>query len=98
MLNSVWCNALRAQNCLELRYDGFTRIVEVHAVGVSKEGNEIARVWQVRGGSNSNERTGWKLLRLDEALSAHVINEKSDAPRQEYKREDVAMSRIACQV
>ncbi len=44
MLNSVWCNALRAQNCLELRYDGFTRIVEVHAVGVSKEGNEIARV------------------------------------------------------
>jgi hypothetical protein len=27
-----------------------------------------------------------------------VINEKSDAPRQGYKRGDVAMSRIACQV
>lgn len=95
---SVWCDTIRAQKCLEVRYDGFTRIVEVHAVGYTKEGNVIARVWQVRGGSNSNERVGWKLLRLDEAFSAHMIDEKSEAPRRGYKRGDVAMSRIACQV
>ncbi len=98
MLNSVWCNALRAHNCLEVQYDGFSRVVEVHAVGVSKDGIAIARVWQIRGGSNSNEFTGWKLLRLDEARSANVINEKSEAPRPGYKRGDAAMSRIACQL
>lgn len=98
MLNSVWCNAIRAHNCLELQYDGFSRVVEVHAVGVSKDGIEIARVWQTRGGSNSNESTGWQLLRLDEASSADVINEKSEAPRPGYKRGDPAMSRISFQV
>ena len=52
----------------------------------------------VRGGSNSNERSGWKLLRLDEAFSAHVIDEKSEAPRRGYKRGDKAMSFIDCQI
>lgn len=56
------------------------------------------RVWQVRGGSNSNERVGWKLLRLDEAIAAHVINEKSEAPRHGYKRGDKAMAFIDCQI
>jgi hypothetical protein len=56
------------------------------------------RVWQVRGGSNSGERTGWKLLRLDEAFSAHVIDEKSEAPRRGYVRGDKAMLVIRCQI
>lgn len=98
MLRSVLCEALSSQKCVELRYDGFTRIVEVHAVGVTKDGNGIARVWQVRGGSNSGERMGWKLLRLDETFTTHMIDEKSEAPRRGYKRGDVAMSRIFCQI
>ncbi|WP_417711345.1 hypothetical protein [Roseibium aggregatum] len=92
------CDALRDGKRLELRYDGWSRVVEVHAVGDTDEGNEIMRVWQVRGGSESGERSGWKLLRLDEAFGAHVIDEKSEAPRRGYKRGDKAMRRICCQV
>ena len=92
------CAALRAGKCLELRYDGFSRIVEVHAAGYTKDGNAIMRVWQVRGGSVSGERTGWKLMRADETFSAHLTEERSQAPRQGYKRADVAMDRIVCQV
>jgi hypothetical protein len=98
MWKSVACEALRKGKCLELRYDGFSRIVEVHAVGTSKEGNNLMRVWQVRGGSVSNERSGWKLLRLDEAFGASVTDEKSEAPRHGYKRGDEAMRFIDCQV
>ncbi|NKM80284.1 hypothetical protein GFL84_23790 [Rhizobium leguminosarum bv. viciae] len=92
------CEALRLGKCLELRYDSYVRIVEVHAVGSTQEGHDVMRVWQVRGGSNSGERHGWKLMRLDETFSAHVIAEKSGAPRNGYKRGDKVMISIRCQV
>jgi hypothetical protein len=51
MLAGTACEALRAGLCLELRYSGFSRIVEVHGVGVSTAGNPVMRVFQVRGDS-----------------------------------------------
>lgn len=99
MQTNTPCAALAASKCLELRYDGYSRVVEVHAVGRTKEGNWVMRVWQVRGGSVSNERVGWKLMRLDEILSTHILNEKSMAPRPQYKRGDPAMRHgIQCQI
>lgn len=83
---------------MELRYDGYSRIVEVHAVGSTKDSNDLMRVWQVRGGSNSGERTGWKAMRLDETFSAHIIDELSEAPRRGYRRGDKAMQHIYCQI
>jgi hypothetical protein len=98
MFSTTACEALRQQRCLDIRYDGFSRVVEVHAVGVSSAGHDIMRVWQVRGGSVSNEPVGWKLLRLDEVLSVTILSERALAPRQGYKRGDRAMQRITCQV
>ncbi|RWM70819.1 MAG: hypothetical protein EOR81_32305 [Mesorhizobium sp.] len=98
MWGSEACESLRQGKCLELRYDGFNRVVEVHAVGTTQDGNGIMRIWQVRGGSNSGERAGWKLMRLDETFSAHMIDEESKAPRTGYKRGDKAMEFISCQI
>lgn len=98
MRSDVACEALAKGLRLELRYDGFSRVVEVHAVGTTKDGNALMRVWQVRGGSNSGERQGWKLMRLDEAFSAHLTDEKSEAPRRGYARGDKVMWRIRCQI
>lgn len=92
------CDALQQGKCLELRYDGFSRVVEVHAVGYTKDDNAIMRVWQIRGGSNSGQKTGWKIMRADETFSAHIIDEPSQAPRTGYKRGDSAMERIVCQI
>jgi hypothetical protein len=92
------CEALRLAKCLELRYDGFTRVVEVHTVGNTKDGNGIMLVWQVRGGSVSGERQGWKMMRLDETFSTIVIEEKSAAPRVGYKRGDKSIASIRCQI
>ena len=92
------CDALQSGHVLQLRYDGYTRDVEVHAVGFTKENNAVMRVWQVGGGSVSNEPIGWKMLRLDEATGAFITNQKSLAPRFGYRRGDKAMSLIRCQL
>lgn len=92
------CDALRSGRVLQLRYDGYTRDVEVHAVGATKDSNDVMRVWQVAGGSVSNEPVGWKLLRLDEATGAFITTQKSLAPRFGYKSGDPAMRIIHCQL
>jgi len=92
------CEALRSGRCLEIHYDGYTRIVEVHAVGYSTEGHALMRVWQVRGGSASGERAGWKLLRLDETRGHVLTSESSAAPRHGYRSTDSAMTRIVCRL
>ena len=98
MWESILCNAISSRKRVSLNYDGYFRIVEIHAVGRNKIGNEVVRVWQVRGGSQSGEYQGWKLLRLDEAGSATLLNEHSDAPRIGYKRNDSAIEYIYCQI
>jgi hypothetical protein len=92
------CEALRQGKVLELRYDGYSRCVEVHAIGYTKDRNPIMRAWQVSGGSVSHEPTGWKLMRLNEAAGAFISQQPSQAPRKGYKRGDKAMARIVCQI
>lgn len=94
----VACEALRSGHVLELQYDGFVRSVEVHAVGFTKEDNAVMRVWQVSGGSVSNEPVGWKLLRLDEATGAVVTQQRSLAPRPGYNPGDAVMHQMTCQL
>ncbi|MDK4807981.1 MAG: hypothetical protein OC190_15740 [Novosphingobium aromaticivorans] len=80
--------------CLELQYDGFSRLVEVHAVGESKKGNLCMRVYQVDGGSVSGETVDWKLMTIDKAYTVHLTATPSEAPRQGYTKGDRGMSVI----
>jgi len=98
MLTQTACAALRSGHVLQLRYDGYTRDVEVHAVGFTKDDNAVMRVWQVAGGSGSDEPVGWKLLRLDEAVDAVVTTARSMAPRAGYNPADPVMKVVTCQL
>jgi len=98
MLSSIAQQAVRQKKRLELRYDGFTRVVEVHCVGVKNKGGEAMRVWQVRGGSVSGETSQFKLLDLDESFQVHLIDEQSHAPRAGYKRGDKAFKVIYAEI
>ena len=96
MHSGMACEALQKGVCLDLRYHGFTRTVEVHAVGISTADHPVMRCWQLRGGSKSHEPVGWKLLRLDEIAGVALTTEKSLAPRKGYKHGDRDMKRISC--
>jgi len=98
MHTATACDALAKGRRLQISYDGFYRVVEVHACGITKDGNAVMRVYQVRGGSVSNEPIGWKLLRLDEAIALSILEEASEAPRPGYRRGDKAMASIIAQI
>jgi hypothetical protein len=97
-MEKIACDALRAGKRLELRYGGFTRVVEVHAVGVTRKGDLIASVWQVRGGSAHDEPTGWKTLTLADISAAALIDEPSMAPRPGYAPRMKSMHRVICEL
>lgn len=90
------CTALENGKCLEIHYENFTRIVEVHRVGISATGCHILSGWQVKG--PANERAGWKLLNLDEAASVTLTDLASRAPRPDYRRGARHFIGIICQL
>ena len=97
MNTSEFCEALKLGRRIQFQYSGKDRVVEVHAVGYTRDDNAIMRAWQVRG-SSASEPSGWKLFRLDEIASARVLDEASEAPRSGYKKGDPALHRIVCEV
>jgi hypothetical protein len=96
-MNQTICNAIRERRIIELRYHGYSRTVEPHSHGRDKNGDEIVRCYQISGGSESGERTGWKLLKVSEAFSLHITGD-SFTPRPKYSRNDKAMEYIFCQL
>lgn len=93
---AVACAALESGKCLEVQYETFTRIVEVHRVGISPRGGHILSGWQIRG--PANERCGWKLLNLDDAISLNLTEIASHAPRPDYRRGAKHFLGIICQL
>jgi hypothetical protein len=80
----IACEAIDQGKCLEMVYRDFSRIIEVHRVGISPAGAHIMSGWQIRG--PRDERVGWKLLNLDEPLSLKLTDIPSQAPRPDYRR------------
>jgi hypothetical protein len=91
------CKAIQSKRILELRYHGYSRVVEPHAHGRDKSGDDVLRCYQVSGGSESGERTGWKLLKVREAFSLHITDVEF-TPRPDYRRNDKAMEYMFCQL
>ena len=96
-MNAILSQAIQQTKVLELRYHGYSRIVEPHAYGRDKVGDEILRCYQTSGGSESGERVGWKLLKVREAFSFH-LTDTSFSGRPEYKRNDKAMNHVFAQL
>ncbi|WP_207388256.1 hypothetical protein [Lichenihabitans psoromatis] len=90
------CVALRQGRRVELQYGGYTRTVEVHAVGATAIGHPVVLVWQVSGGRVSGQAEGWKLLRLDELGPMVVTQETSLAPRPGFNPDHNAMPIVHC--
>jgi hypothetical protein len=92
-MKSELLEAIDTHKVVELRYHGYARTVEPHAYGRDKNGDEVLRCFQVSGGSESGERTGWKLLKVAEVYSIHVEKAMFHT-RDSYRKNDKAMEYI----
>jgi hypothetical protein len=90
------CDAIESAKCLEIGYQSFARIVEVHRVGIGRAGEHILSGWQIRG--PAYERAGWKLLNLDEPVRVTLTDIPSHAPRPDYRRGTRQFIGIICQL
>lgn len=75
-------------------YDGMTRIVEIHAVGLSTKGKPCLRAYQTEGDSLSGA-PNWKLFSVNKIHNFKMLPEvKASLPREGYQRGDKGMSFI----
>jgi hypothetical protein len=97
-VNAAPCKAIAEHLKMQLVYVWGHRVVERHAYGVGDEGQELLRAYQVSGASQSGEPVGWKLFRVDEIRTLHVLTDTFPGPPPGYRRNDRVMTRIYAQL
>ena len=85
--------AIQNRQVLSLVYDGINRVVEPHAVGESKAGNNVLRCYQMQGGHVTPGHE-WDLLLLDKIANLRTVGTTFTAPRPGYKKGDKGMIQI----
>ncbi len=84
--------------CVRLQYDGFSRTVEVHTVGLTGAGKQCMSVFQTDGGSASGESYGWKLMSVEKSGGMSLTDYPSAAPRPGFQSGDKRMRQIIAEV
>ena len=78
---------------MRIWYHPGERVIEPHALGVTKDGHHVLRAWQRSGASASHEHENWKLFRLDRTDDVEPMGQSFDGPRPGYNPDDKAMKR-----
>ena len=81
---------------LTFSYDGYHRVVEPHAHGLSKADNEMVRAYQTAGGS-SDGQLGWKPFLVEKIVGLQTTGETFSGTRPGYRRGDRGMNLVHCE-
>jgi hypothetical protein len=90
------CEAIRERRVIRFFYGGGYRLVEPHCYGVSRDGKELLRGYQISGHSESGQSEGWKLFRLDGMSDLSVTDDSFEGPHPLYNLNDKAMATVYC--
>lgn len=89
--------AVNQRQLLTFTYDDKLRVVEPHAYGIDKHGDQVIRAFQVDGES-ATTRSSWKLFKVNRMVDARIVEGTSAAPRPGYKPGDKVMLTILAQL
>lgn len=97
-MNPTIIQSIQERKLLSLTYEGLLRTVEPHAYGISTQGNEILRCYQIEGSHNSDIPHDWVLLAVSKILDLTLLQTSFSGPRPKYNRDDKAMTTIYAQL
>jgi len=93
------CEAIENKKVIEFVYKDNKRIVEPHCFGIHKDtNNEVLRAYQVGGYTSSGQNLPWRLYIVSKMSGIVVTDRQFRNPRPDYKRNDLDMSKIFCQL
>jgi hypothetical protein len=84
-MNPQLVQAISKRRVLGIECHPGGRVVEPHAYGENKDGNELLRAYQTTGASASGEHVNWKLFRIDRIRELDLTDERFPGPRPEYR-------------
>lgn len=92
MLNSI-INAINNKSVLSFTYNGCNRVVEPHAVGISRAGNAVLRCFQTEG-SHVRPNHEWDLCVLSKITNLFLTGALFSSARPSYAKGDKGMLHI----
>jgi hypothetical protein len=95
------CEAIRRRNLVSFIViaDGSGRIVEPHAFGWGVNGRHVLWTWCVSTTENESTLAGaWMLCHLDQMRGVQVLAERFAGPRPNYRRANIQIPKIVCQL
>jgi hypothetical protein len=97
-MNTLICDAIRARRLIRFVYDGYERIAEPHAYGISTANHEVVSAYLVGGWSASEGAPGWRKYLVGDMHDVHALAETFEAPRPGYNPEDRQMRQVFCRL
>ena len=97
-MHVIICDAIRAKRLLRFVYEGYERIVEPHAHGISTANHEILSGYLVGGWSGSKPEPGWRNYLVREMHDVQALAEGFDGPRARYNAFDRQLRQIFCRL
>ena len=97
-MNTQICDAIRAQRLIRFVYDGYERIAEPHAYGISTANHEVVSAYLVGGWSASEGAPGWRKYLVRDMHDIHALAETFAAPRPGYNPDDRQMRQVFCRL
>jgi len=96
------CEAIQNKKVIRFGYtdkegNGHQRIVEPYAHGVTKQGNEALRGYQI-GGSSESKIPGWKLFLVERMSGLTITDQSFKGSAPGYAHGDTALNPIHCRV
>ncbi|MNM21806.1 hypothetical protein D3C81_321710 [compost metagenome] len=96
-MNQLITDAINTLKVLKFTYSGIDRLVEPHAIGISRTGKILLRCFQTLGGHVTPGHE-WDLCELSKISNLRVSGDYFQGPRPGYRKGDSHMVSIFAQL